>query len=207
MGHFVADVQHDPAPLFVVLSGPSGAGKDTLLRALLDADPGLATIVTAKTRRPRVGEIDGVNHLFLSEAEFRAQVDAGAFLEHAEVYGHLSGVPRDQVRRYLDAGATVIVRTDVQGARTLRERVPGAVLVFLTVPDRATLERRLRARNTDSEAELQGRLSAAVQEMADADWFDYVIVNREDDQAEAVRHALKIIAQERARPGRPTPAV
>jgi len=203
----VVDGPPRSAPLFVVLSGPSGAGKDTVLRAVLDADPDLATIVTAKTRRPRVGEVDGVNHLFLSEAEFRAQVDAGEFLEHAEVYGHLSGVPRNQVRRYLDAGTTVIVRTDVQGARTLRERVPGSVLVFLTVPDRETLERRLRARNTDSEAELERRLSAAVREMADTDWFDYVIVNHEDDQAAAVRRALEIIADERARPGRPIPAV
>ena len=203
----MADGPHEPVPLFVVLSGPSGAGKDTVLRAVLDADPDLATIVTAKTRRPRVGEVDGINHLFLSDTEFRAQVDAGDFLEHAEVYGHLSGVPRDQVRRYLDAGTTVIVRTDVQGARTLRARVPGAVLVFLTVPDRDTLERRLRARNTDSEAELARRLTAAAREMADTDWFDYVIVNHEDDQAEAVRRALEIITLERARPGRPPPVV
>ena len=203
----MADGPQESVPLFVVLSGPSGAGKDTVLRAVLDADPDLATVVTAKTRRPRVGEVDGINHLFLSEDEFRAQVDAGEFLEHAEVYGHLSGVPRDQVRRYLDAGTTVIVRTDVQGARTLRERVPGSVLVFLTVSDRETLERRLRARNTDSEADLERRLSAAVREMADTAWFDYVIVNHEDDQAAAVKRTLEIIADERARPGRPTPAV
>ena len=203
----MADGPHEPVPLFVVLSGPSGAGKDTVLRAVLDADSDLATIVTAKTRRPRVGEVDGINHLFLSDTEFRAQVEAGDFLEHAEVYGHLSGVPRDQVRRYLDAGTTVIVRTDVQGARTLRARVPGAVLVFLTVPDRETLERRLRARNTDSEADLERRLTAAAREMADTEWFDYVIVNHEDDQAEAARRALEIITLERARPGRTPPVV
>ena len=198
---------HLVPPLFVVLSGPSGAGKDTVLRAVLKADSSLATIVTAKTRPPRVGEVDGVNHLFLSESEFRAQIGAGGFLEHAEVYGHLSGVPRDQVRRHLEAGKTVVVRTDVQGARTLRDKVPGAVLVFLTVPDRETLERRLRLRNADSEPELQRRLVAAVREMADSEWFDYIVVNQEEAQAEASRRLLEIIAQERDRPGRPAPLV
>lgn len=197
----------EAGPLFVVLSGPSGAGKDTLLRAALARDPQLATIATAKTRPPRSGEEHGIHHLFLSEEEFGALLAAGAFLEHAVVYGHRSGVPRDPVRQRLAEGKTVVARTDVQGARTLRDKVPGALLIFLTVPDRATLERRLHARNADSPAERERRLTAALGEMAESSWFDYVIVNRDGGEEAACDELLAILRRERARTDRPLPAV
>ena len=192
-------------PLFIVLSGPSGSGKDTVLRLLLDSDSSIATVVTAKTRPPRVDEIDGVNHLFLTRSEFCERIEKGEFLEHAEVYGHLSGVPRDQVVRHLENGLSVIVRTDVQGARSLKESIPGAVLIFLTVPNREILEKRLRSRDAESSLELEERLKAASVEMSDVDWFDYVVPNLENQQAATVDRFLDIIAIERKRPGRPVP--
>ena len=197
--------QDERLPLFIVLSGPSGAGKDTVLRLLLDSDSSIVTVVTAKTRSPRVDEIDGVNHLFLTRSEFRERIKKGEFLEHAEVYGHLSGVPRDQVVRHLKNGLSVIVRTDVQGARSLKESVPGAALIFLTVPDREILERRLRSRDAESSLELEERLKAASVEMSDLDWFDHVVLNLENQQAATVGRLLDIIATERKRPGRPIP--
>ncbi len=192
----------DTPPLLVVLSGPSGAGKDSLLRAALERDDRLATIVTAKTRPPRPGETHGVHHLFLSEREFDEMIAAGALLEQATVYDHRSGVPRDQVRDLLAQGKTVVVRTDVQGARTLRAKLPQALLVFLTVPDTAELERRLRARAADDEAAIQSRLDVALEEMAEAGRFDHVILNTAGGLDEATTELLRVIEEERARPGR-----
>ena len=193
---------NDAPPLLVVLSGPSAAGKDTLLRAALERNDRLATIVTAKTRKPRPGETHGVHHLFLSEHEFDALIAAGALLEHATVYDHRSGVPRDQVRDLLAQGKTVVVRTDVQGARTLRAKVPQALLVLLTVPDTAELERRLRARAADDEAAIQRRLDVALEEMAEAGRFDRVILNTTGGLDEAATELLRVIEEERVRPGR-----
>ena len=193
--------------LFVVLSGPSGAGKDTLLRGLLARDDRVHGVVTAKTRPRRPGEEDGVHHHFLSESEFEALVEAGEFLEYAEVYGHRSGVLRAPVRQALARGATVVARTDLQGARSLRRRVPGALLIFVTVPDLATLERRLRARGDVSEDDIRQRLSHARSEMAAAVEFDSVVVNHEGAEAAAIDEVLGILQRERARPDRPHPVV
>lgn len=189
----------------MVLSGPSGVGKDTLLRGALGRDPNLATIVTAKTRAARPGERHGVHHLFLSDAEFDALIAAAGFLEYADVYDHRSGVPRDQVVRLFAERRTVIVRTDIQGAVTLRREVPGAVLVFVAAPDRAALERRLRARNTESTPELERRLAAVPKEMEAAADFDYVVVNHEDREDDAVSELLDLLRAERDRPGRIAP--
>ena len=193
--------------LFVVLSGPSGAGKDTLLRGLLARDDRVHGVVTAKTRPRRPGEEDGVHHHFLSESEFEALVEAGEFLEYAEVYGHRSGVLRAPVRQALARGATVVARTDLQGARSLRRRVPGALLIFVTVPDLATLERRLRARGDVSEDDIRQRLSHARSEMAAAVEFDSVVVNHEGAEAAAIDEVLGILQRERERPDRPYPVV
>ncbi len=199
------------APLVIVLSGPSGVGKDTVLRAALARDDRLAAVVTAKTRPARPGEANGVHHLFLSDAEFDDLLARDGFLEHADVYGHRSGVPRDQVRDLIAAGRTVIIRTDIQGARTLRRKVPGAVLIFLTAPDLPTLETRLRGRATDdettSEADLQRRLAAASQEMAAADEFDHVLINHDGQETATVDALLAILDLERKRPNRPAPSV
>ena len=194
-----------PAPLVVVLSGPSGAGKDSVLAAALRRDDRLARVVTAKTRAPRPGERDGVHQIFLSDQQFDDLLARDGFLEHATVYGHRSGVPRDQVERLLAEGKTVVLRTDVQGARTLRAKIPEALLIFLTVPDLDDLERRLRARAADDEAAMRRRLAIASEEMAEAVRFDHVIVNGEGGLDVAVDEMLAVIDGERARPGRLPP--
>lgn len=191
--------------LVVVLSGPSGVGKDSVLAAALARDDRLARVVTAKTRAPRPGEVDGVHHLFLSVEQFDDLLARGGLLEHAEVYGHYSGVPRDQVEQLLGEGKTVVLRTDVQGARTLRAKIPEALLVFLTVPGVDVLERRMRARGGDDEAAMRRRLAVAREEMDEAVRFDHVIVNREGGLEAAADELLAVIDQERARPGRVPP--
>ncbi len=186
----------DP-PIVAVLSGPSGAGKDTILHGAMDLDPSLATVATAKTRPPRRGEIHGVHHQFLSEREFDEWLAAGRFIEHATVYGHRSGVPREAVEAQLQLGKSVIIRTDVQGARTLRERLPDALLVFVTVPDASVLRGRMLRRGTDSEADMEVRLAEAEAEMSEASWFDAVIMNEDGREWAAAESLVAAIAEAR----------
>lgn len=186
----------DP-PIVAVLSGPSGAGKDTILHGAMDLDPSLATVATAKTRPPRRGEVHGVHHQFLSEREFDEWLAAGRFLEHATVYGHRSGVPREAVEAQLQLGKSVIIRTDVQGARTLRERLPDALLVFVTVPDASVLRGRMLRRGTDSEADMEVRLAEAEAEMSEASWFDAVIMNEDGRERAAAESLVAVIAEAR----------
>lgn len=186
----------DP-PIVAVLSGPSGAGKDTILHGAMDLDPSLATVATAKTRPPRRGEVHGVHHQFLSEREFDEWLAAGRFLEHATVYGHRSGVPREAVEAQLQLGKSVIIRTDVQGARTLRERLPDALLVFVTVPDASVLRGRMLRRGTDSESDMEVRLAEAEAEMSEASWFDAVIMNEDGRERAAAESLVAAIAEAR----------
>ncbi|MXX30713.1 MAG: guanylate kinase [Chloroflexi bacterium] len=183
----------EPAPLVVVISGPSGAGKDTVINAAMGLDRSLAKVATAKTRAPRQGEVDGVHHVFLSEEEFQRWIAEDAFLEHVTSYGHRSGVPRAAVDDLLDQGRTVVLRTDVEGARTLKQKLDYPFLVFITAPDIASLERRLRSRDAESDEEMAARLAEAEAEMAEADWFDLVIVNHDDGHDRAARQLVDAI--------------
>lgn len=183
----------DPDQLVVVVSGPSGAGKDTVIAAALALDPSLSKVATAKTRPPRPGEIEGVHHVFLSDEQFRSWIADDAFLEHVEIYGHRSGVPRAAVEELLRNGRTPILRTDVQGARTLKANLENPLLVFVTAPSVESLERRIRSRAAETEAEIVARLAEAEAELAEADWFDLVIINQDgshDDAAEQLVNAI-----------------
>ena len=191
--------QAETSPLVVVISGPSGAGKDTVIEAALALDPSLAKVATAKTRAPRPGEIDGVHHVFLSDEEFDRWVAEGEFLEHVEIYGHRSGVPRAAVDRLLTEGRIPILRTDVAGALTLRAALDAPLLAFVTVPDVAALERRIRARGAETEREISARLAEAEAEMAESVWFDRVIVNGDQQHEVAARSLVEAISQERQR--------
>ena len=193
-------------PLLVVVSGPSGVGKDTLLERLanLNHDMKFHFVVTATTRKPREGERDGVNHHFLDRTEFERMIAAGELLEYANVYGNYYGVPRSQVRTALAQGKHVLLRVDVQGAERLRSVAPDAVFVFVLPPSLETLEARLLARGKDSPESIKTRLAAARSEIAQSDRFDYRIVNGDGALDESVRELVEIIRGEaRRRPGRP----
>ncbi len=188
----------EPAPLVVVISGPSGAGKDTVISEAMALDASLAKVATAKTRAPRPGEVEGVHHVFLSDAEFDRWLAEDAFLEHVEIYGHRSGVPRAAVEDLLSQGRTPILRTDVEGARTLKSSLQDPLLVFVTAPDIESLKHRIRARAAETEAEIAARLAEAEAELAEAGWFDLVITNEHDSHHHAARQLVDAIANERA---------
>ncbi|MDO8750004.1 MAG: guanylate kinase [Dehalococcoidia bacterium] len=182
------------SPLLVVISGPSGVGKDAVLERMKRTHEGWHFVVTATTRPKRPGERDGVDYLFMEPSEFQSLLAQDGFLEYAEVYGRYYGVPRGQVEKALQAGKDVIVKTDVQGARTIRAKLPDALLVFLAPPDMHELERRLRQRMSETAEELQRRIQTAQLEMDCQGEFDHVVVNHNGRLEETVAEIEKIIS-------------
>jgi len=180
-------------PLVVVLSGPSGVGKDAVIDRMRELGYPIAVPVTMTTRAPREGEADGVDYVFTTPEQFREHVANGDLLEHAEVYsGHYYGLPRAQLRKALATGKHVVMRVDVQGARSLRETIPGALFVFLVPGRREDLERHIRARGADDEAEIQERLAAIDREYDEIEQFQQVLQNFEGELDETV-HGLAIM--------------
>lgn len=177
----------------IVLSGPSGSGKSTVVRKLLEAgDLPVRLSVSATTRPPRPGEVNGREYWFVDRAAFDQAVAEGRFLEWAEVFGHRYGTLKSEVEPYLQQGIHVLLEIDVQGAEQIRRQFPDAVLVFLRTSSLQEYERRLRARGTEDDAEIQRRLQGAVRELAAASRYDYQIMN--DDLEEAVRQFRHLIA-------------
>ena len=170
------------AKLFV-LAAPSGAGKTTLVKALVERRPELKFSVSYTTRRRRENEVDGRDYLFVSEERFLELKAAGEMLESARVFDNLYGTSRSQVQAHLDAGHNVMLEIDWQGARQVRKAMPDCVSVFILPPSRAELERRLRGRKTDSEYVIRRRLRDALGDMSHWDEFDYCIVNDDLDAA------------------------
>lgn len=171
--------------ILAVISGPSGCGKGTVCRALLERSPLTSLSISATTRQPRVGEKEGVHYYFVDRDRFKKMIAGGEVLEWAEVYGDYYGTPRRPVLDLLDRGRDVLLEIDVQGARQVKEQYPEAVLIFLYPPSFAELERRLITRGTDSAAKVKCRLEWARREMQAVCRYDYVVVNDRVDKAVA----------------------
>ncbi|HET6661138.1 MAG TPA: guanylate kinase [Rubrobacter sp.] len=167
----------------IVVSGPSGAGKSTLIRASLEEVPELAYSVSATTRRPRPGEVNGIDYIFLSRQEFERWIQECRFLEWAEYSGNLYGTPERKVEEFLDEGKSVILELELQGARQVRVKRPDAVMVFVRAPSLEETRRRLTGRATESEEALESRLATAVGEVAARDEFDHEVINENRERA------------------------
>lgn len=191
-------------PLLVVLSGPSGVGKDTAILRMKERNLGFHFVVTATTRPPRPNEVNGVDYFFISNDEFAEMIERGDLLEHALVYSDYKGIPKQQVREALASGKDVIMRIDVQGAATIKDLCPDALLIFLTTSSEEELVERLQQRKTETPEGLKLRIATARQEMKRLDEFDYCVVNHELRLDETVDKILAIIEAEhqRVRPRR-----
>ena len=181
-------------PTMIVISGPSGVGKDTIARSLIDRDPErFYFVVTATTRPPRESETQGQDYFFVSNDEFAQMIEEDELLEYAVVYNDFKGVPKQQIRDALASNRDVIMRVDVQGAATIRKLVPNAIFVFLATETEADLDKRLRERKSETAEGLQLRIATARQEMKRLNEFDYCVVNADGYQERAVDQIFSII--------------
>ena len=185
-------------PLLIVISGPSGVGKDSVLQGLKGRDLKLHFVVTTTNRPPRSGEQDGVDYFFVSTDEFIRMIEAGEMIEYAQVYNDYKGVSKAQLRNAFDSGIDVIMRVDVQGASTLRSKSPAAVLIFLTALE-ADLLARLRARGADDSDALRLRVAMARKEIDRLSDFDYIVENPDGKLDETIDAIIAIVRAEHHR--------
>lgn len=181
-----------------IISGPSGVGKSTVLKGLMEKRGNLYFSVSATTRQPRPGEEEGVHYHFLTLDTFREWIEQGEFLEHAEFVGNCYGTPRKYVYEAMDRGQDVILDIEVQGAMQVAEKMPEVVRIFIAPPSWSELERRLTARGTDTPEKIQGRLARAKEEVKLADTYDYFVIN--DSVENAVRELDAIMTAEHCKP-------
>lgn len=190
-------------PLLLVLSGPSGVGKDAVLSRMRERKYPLEYIITVTTRHRRAGERDGGDYHFISGQKFQAMVKAEELLEWAEVYGNGYGVPRAPVKQALDSGRDTVVKVDIQGAATFKKILPQAVFIFLMPPSKDELMLRLKNRHTESAVDLDLRARTAESELEQVSFFDYVVYSRRDEIDRAVSDIGAIITAEKCRVNRP----
>lgn len=190
---------YNPQPLLIIISGPSGVGKDSVVQALKERGLPFHFVVTATTRPRRTEEEHGRDYFFVSKEEFAAMIEQDALIEYAIVYSDYKGIPKQQVREALASGKDVVMRLDVQGAASVRKLAPEAVLIFLTTQSEAELVERLKARRTDTAEDLSLRIATARQELKRAAEFDYVVVNADGHLDETVSTVIAIIDAEHHR--------
>ncbi|HXY74669.1 MAG TPA: guanylate kinase [Dehalococcoidales bacterium] len=186
-------------PLLIVISGPSGVGKDAVLNYLKSHEPGIKFVTTLTTRKKRPAEIDGKDYTFISVDEFENLLKNNELMEHANVYGNWYGVPKQQIRDALHSGKDCVVKVDVQGASTIRKLAPEGVFIFLMPPSLKELENRLKKRYTESGEQLKLRLDTARSEVKKVRQFDYVVINRNGALEEAIGEIRAIIRAEKCR--------
>ncbi len=185
-----------PKPQILVLSGPSGVGKDLLLSRLRDSGAPYFFAITATTRPKRDGEQDGIDYYFVTKAQFEMMIANDELLEWATVYENYYGVPKAQVDDALSRGQHVILKIDIQGAATIRKIAPDALFIFLAPPSEAELERRLRGRESESESTLATRIEQARHELKQAEYFDYTIVHETNRTDEAVHEIQRLVNEQ-----------
>jgi guanylate kinase len=183
--------------LLIVVSGPSGVGKDTIIERLLELDPNLTYSVSCTTRAPRPGEVDGVHYTFVSREQFEKLVAGGHFLEHASYNGNLYGTPAGTVEAARAAGRDILLKIEVQGAQQVRKRVRDGIFIFIAPPSNEELARRQELRSSETTKDMTERLQIAEREMAYARDYDHVVVN--DDLDRAVAEVLAIVRRARER--------
>jgi len=188
------DLLH-PQPLLVVISGPSGIGKDSVLKEMKRRKLPLHFVVTATSREPRPEEVHGKDYFFFSREEFEERIRKGEFIEHARVYNDLKGIPRWQIEDALKSGKDVLLRLDVQGAETIRKLYPEALLIFLIPRSYDEWYERLVKRNTESPQDLQTRIEISLKEVEKIGIFDYLVINAENLLCQAVDDIVAIIAR------------
>lgn len=192
-------VPDESRPVVMILSGPSGVGKDSALDALRQINANFHRVVTATTRAARPGEVDGVDYHFVSLTRFAEMIENDELLEYAIVYGDYKGVPKSEIVEPLAHGEDVIMRVDVQGAATMARKLPGAITVFLTTATEEEMVERLRGRKTDSDEQIAIRVAYARQELSELSKFKYAVVNRHDKLRETGEKLWAILEAERAR--------
>ncbi|MFC1951146.1 guanylate kinase [Chloroflexota bacterium] len=185
------------SPLLIVISGPSGVGKDTVIGEIKKRQHNIHHTVTCTTRAVRTGESDGVDYHFVSEDQFKQTINEGGFLEWAEVYGNLYGTPKPQIRQALKSGLDVIAKVDVQGAISIKEIVPDALYIWISAPSLKKLDERLKKRNSDSQKDIELRIETAHREIESVHIFDYVVINEEGHPDKAASQILNIMAMEK----------
>ena len=192
------DLYH-PQPLLVVISGPSGVGKDAVVKAMQKRGQPFHFVVTMTSRAPRTGEVAGVDYFFTSRETFESMIAVGEFMEYALVYQDYKGIPKEQIRQAFASGKDVILRVDVQGAATLRRMNPEAVLIYLIPKNESEWLMRLRNRKTETPESLALRIETARSEMEHLGRFDYVVVNADEQLEEAADTIIAIITAEHHR--------
>ena len=175
----------------IIITGPSGVGKGTVVKELLDRNKDIWLSISATTRNPRVGEKDGLNYYFISEERFKDMIDKKEFLEWAQFAGNYYGTPLSTVNEKIEKGFIVLLEIEVEGAKQIKEKFPEALSIFLLPPSKEELEKRIRNRGTEKEEAIDRRLSRANYEIASSDQFDFVLTNHDVD--ETVKEVFKII--------------